>query len=376
MPQLLLLRSEQFVPLPLGSRHYVAALQNKPGELDALRNASVDTWRHLTPLMVIVGPKHPRPTISANSVRAWIKKLALAVDDHPIFLDAIRLRPNHPVAVTNGTVPALTEIYRAARRPGLRFVPVAWVGRHTEAHLRLIADAVDQDGRGVALRYPVRTMVLPPRMSQRTYLSRMLDALSTDVSDADLLVDLDYIDGDTEIHADDLARQIEGALELGSWRSLVLLGTSMPSMLSCIPEGSLGTLARHEWQLWRALSTVKLSRRPSFGDYAVQHSQPPQDDGGPGMRANIRYTVAKGTLVARGRGSVLQEGNEQYRWLCQQLAARNEFSGRDYTWGDSVIDDCAQGVLEPGAQRMWRGAGTSHHLRFVTDQLRRLRSAA
>jgi hypothetical protein len=326
--------------------------------------------------MQIIGPKHPGPTISANSVREWIKKLAAAVGDHPFFLDAIRLRPNHPVAVTNGTVPALMRMYWAARKRGLQFVPVAWVGQHAETHLRLIADAVDEDGRGVALRYQARTMVLPPRMSQKAYLSRMLDVLHTEVSDADLLVDLDFIDADTEMEAEDLAGQIEGALSVGQWRSVVLLGTSMPSMLSCIPEGSLGILPRYEWDLWRALFTVKLSRRPSFGDYAVQHSQPPQDDGGPGMRANIRYTVANGTLVARGRGSVLQEGNEQYLWLCKQLTSRQEFAGRNYTWGDSVIEDCARGVLDPGAQRMWRGAGTSHHLRFVTDELRRLRTAA
>jgi hypothetical protein len=374
--QLALLKTERFDPLPHGSRQYVAALQNKPGELDALREASSETWNHLTPLMQIVGPKHPGPTISSDSVREWIKKVAEAVGQHPLFLDAVRLRPNYPVAVSNGTAPALTRMYWNARRRGLQFVPVAWVGTHTDAHLRLIADAVDEDDRGVALRYPVRALVLPPRMSQKTYLSRVLDAVRTDVSSADLLIDLDFMDDDVEIAPEDLGRQIEGALAVGKWRSVVLLGTSMPSMLSCVPEGTMRMHPRHEWEVWRALSTVKLSRRPSFGDYAVQHSQPPHDDGGPGMRANIRYTVAKGTLVARGHGSVLQEGNEQYQWLCQRLVASNEFSGGNYTWGDGVIADCARGDLDPGAQRMWRGAGTSHHLRFVTDQLQRLRTAA
>lgn len=376
MAQLALLKTERFVPLPHGSKQYVAAVQNKPGELDALREASADTWSRLTPLMQIVGPKHPGPTISSNSVSEWVKKVAEVVGSHALFLDAVRLRPNHPVAAAKGTVPALGRMYWAARRRGLQFVAVAWAGKHTDAHLRLIADAADEDGRGVALRYPVRSMALPPRMSQDTYLSRVLKGLRTEVSSADLLIDLDFIDADVEIHVQDLARQIEGALAVGAWRSVVLLGTSMPSMLSCVPEGSLGTLPRREWDLWRGLSTVQLSRRPSYGDYAVQHSQPPHDDGGPGMRANIRYTVAEGTLVARGQGSVLQEGNEQYRWLCQQLVARTDFSGGDYSWGDGVIQDCARGLLDPGAQRMWRGAGTSHHLRFVIDQLQRLRTAA
>jgi hypothetical protein len=86
--------------------------------------------------MQIVGPKHPGPTISANSVGEWIKKVADVVGDHPLFLDAVRLRPTHPVQMSKGTVPVLGRMYWAARRRGLQFVPVAWVGKSNEAHLR------------------------------------------------------------------------------------------------------------------------------------------------------------------------------------------------------------------------------------------------
>lgn len=94
------------------------------------------------------------------------------------------------------------------------------------------------------------------------------------------------------------------------------------------------------------------------------------------MRANIRYTTNGSTLVARGRGSVIQEGNDQYRLLCQHLVAHRDFAGAHYSWGDATINGCAQGDIEPGAQEMWRGAGTSHHLQFVTDQLRQRPTAA
>ncbi|MGH2744430.1 MAG: hypothetical protein ACRDN8_18515, partial [Thermoleophilaceae bacterium] len=39
----------------------------------------------------------------------------------------------------------------------------------------------------------------------------------------------------------------------------------------------------------------------------------------------------------RGHGAVIQQGNEQYRHLCEQLVGRSEFAGSDYSWGDSVI---------------------------------------
>jgi hypothetical protein len=186
------------------------------------------------------------------------------------------------------------------------------------------------------------------------------------------MIDLEYLDPDDDYDADSLATSINEMSSVGAWRSIVVLGTTMPKTLSSIEEGTLGILPRREWALWTELHKSKVGRKPAFGDYAIQHPRPP-DGGGPGMRANIRYTVAAHTLIARGRGSVLQEGNEQYRELCQKIVARPEYSGRLYTWGDKVIDDCAKSAIEPGSQSLWRGVGTSHHLRFITDQLRLLR---
>ena len=79
------------------------------------------------------------------------------------------------------------------------------------------------------------------------------------------------------------------------------------------------------------------------GDYAVQHPDPPHDENGGGntMRANIRYTDEQLTLIARGQGPVVQAGREQYRELCQMLIEREEFAGRDFSWGDAIIEDCA-----------------------------------
>ena len=171
-----------------------------------------------------------------------------------------------------------------------------------------------------------------------------------------------------DLNAGDTAALLNGVMSVGPWRSVVLLGTSMPRTLKGIPEQSLGSLARREWELWSQLDQLGVARMPAFGDYAVQFPSPPQENSGPGMRANVRYTVARETLIARGL-AVLQEGNAQYRGLCQQLVKRTEFTGRSYSWGDDVIGACADGTVPPRAQRMWRGAATSHHLQFGTDQL-------
>jgi hypothetical protein len=359
-----------FQPLAQGSAHYVAALQTKPGELDALHQMAADTWSKFTPLIQIVGPKSPREQINADNITAWTGKIRDAVGTHPLFLDILRLRASHPVVTGAGVqFPVLARIYASARKRSLNFVPVLRVGETNTAHADMVADAAESDGRGLALRLSIRTTASQTRMSLTDYLSKVLVQLRADVNTTDLLLDLAFIEPDTEIEAEDLGPEISKALDVGDWRNVVLLGTSMPSMLSCVPEGTVGEIDRREWKVWDELSKIGLKRVPAFGDYAIQHPTPPQDGGGGSPRANVRYTTARSTVVARGRGPWTQEGVEQYVGLCQQLVARHEFSGAEYSWGDGVIDGCARGDLEPSSQRMWRGAGTSHHIRFVTDQM-------
>jgi hypothetical protein len=142
----------------------------------------------------------------------------------------------------------------------------------------------------------------------------------------------------------------------------------MPKSMSVVKKASIGELPRAELEIWRALRKANFPRALAFGDYAVQHPHPPADKGGPGMFADIRYTVADRVIVHRGE-AILTEGSEQYRDLCQALVAEAEFEGRGFSPGDRTFYDCARGLVRPGSQSMWRGAGTSHHIRFVTLQL-------
>lgn len=373
--QISLIPSDPPASLPSDSDRYVVALQNRAGERDALRNASKEAWAQMTPLIHFVGPKG-KQRLRRATVAAWVRNVAEAVGAHPIYIDVVRLDPVARVETSAGSAPMLDVIYAAARRRGLCFIPVAWVGASSAQHLRCVASAAAADGRGLALRYRVNTTLLPAGITHGQYLGRLAERLRVGPALADVFIDLEYMDPDEEVTAEDLASLITELGEAGPWRSVVLLGTSMPRMMGCVREGTVDRLPRREWAVWRELAqTTGLPRIPAYGDYAVQHPHPPHDGGGPGMRANVRYTTVASTLVARGRGPVVQEGSEQYRHLCQQIAESDEFCGRHYSWGDRVIDDVALGRCPPGAQRMWRGAGTSHHLEFVTDRLRRERPA-
>lgn len=357
-------------PLPVDSSYYVAAVQSQKGERDALREASPETWERMVPLIHIVGgtEKATKP-YPASTVSGWLKRIVEAVGDHPVYLDVMRLDPLAQAMTTKGVVPVLEQIFVAARRRGLRFVPVVWVGESKKKHVDIVADAYASDGHGVALRYRFLKVALRPGQTRGKLLAEMLTNIGCGADDADLLLDMEYLDPDEDFDAPSIAAAIKEMESVGQWRSIVLLASSMPSALSCIEKGTLGSLRRQEWDLWTELAECGLPRLPTYGDYAVQHPRPPSG-GGPGMHGTIRYTTDTDTLIARTEGPVMIVGNDEYPELCTWLLARQEFCGRKYTWGDRTIDDCGKGRIAPGSQGMWRGAGTSHHLRFVTDQIR------
>lgn len=359
---------ERFAPLPLGEAHYVPVLLNKKGELDALEQASDAAWSRFTPLIQIVKPRGRGKAVSASGIRAAVKRLARVVGSRPFFLDIARLSPTHPIPTPRGNRPLLRYLHDAARRRALEFVPVLHVG-DTDA-IALVRETSLCDGGGAALRWFVRGTALSPGPTMGDRLRQYLTELAIGVEETDLFVDFEHLSEDIVVDPADIQRLIATVHKVGTWRSLVLLGTSIPRTMGCIQEGHVGSLPRREWQLWASIRKLKLPRVPTFGDYAIQHPLPPQNDNtGPGMRANIRYTTNSVTLVARGQGLLVQEGRQQYRELCRKILNLPQYSGEDYTWGDRVIADCARGLIEPGAQDLWRGVGTSHHLRFVTDEI-------
>ncbi len=372
--QLSLTRPEWFQPVPPGSGHYVPVLQSQPGERDALARATPDTWEHMTPLIEILGPKEKKTKpFTHDRVRAWVKKVADAVGDHACFVDTLRFRATDRAEADGGLSPVLEAIYAQARKRGMQFVPVLRLS-DSKPTVKQIREAAECDGRGVAIRYPILVAASVDGRGPQTLLKEALDSVGVDVVGADLVLDLGFLQPDVDVDPAYLQSDVEELLAVGDWRSVVLVGTAMHRSLGggVVDEGTVGRLPRREWDLWLELRARRPERIPTYGDYAIQHPDPPWEgeESGPGMRANIRYTLDDVTVVPRGTGPVVSgRGAEQYRDLCQEVMAEPKFAGPDYTWGDRIIFECAHGLGSPGNQNLWRGAGTSHHLRHVVEQL-------
>jgi hypothetical protein len=80
------------------------------------------------------------------------------------------------------------------------------------------------------------------------------------------------------------------------------------------------------------------------------------------------YTAQDDWLIVKGR-NVRQYGFDQYFELCRALVGRPEYYGRDFSWGDNFIAQCATRELGPGNATTWRKVGTNHHLTVVVRAL-------
>ncbi len=249
--QMTLLEAEALAPLPVDSSHYVAVLQNRTGELSALRHASEQVWERMTPLLEFVGPKTAKNPLTATSVDGWVKRASDALGCRPLYIDILRLDPSTSVQDKKGiSTPVLDYIYGAARKRRMRFVPVLRVSEVTEDQVKSVRVAAASDGHGVGLRYRILEVLPPPGLTQRAVLEAQLESLKQTPQDCDLLIDLEYIDEDREIDASLLAGHLAMVSAVGDWRSVVILGTSIPKMMSVVKEGSVGTIPRREWDLW------------------------------------------------------------------------------------------------------------------------------
>jgi hypothetical protein len=110
---------------------------------------------------------------------------------------------------------------------------------------------------------------------------------------------------------------------------------------------------------------------PIFGDYGIAHPAPSEVD--PRIMrpsASIRYTTEEHWIVPKGR-NLRAHGFDQFHAVCESLIKRDDYSGRDFSWGDEFIWNCAHRGSGPGNLTTWRKVGTSHHLAFVVRQISR-----
>ncbi|MBI2479895.1 MAG: hypothetical protein HYV60_15060, partial [Planctomycetia bacterium] len=161
--------------------------------------------------------------------------------------------------------------------------------------------------------------------------------------------------------------------QLSKWRSFTLLSGAFPKDLQGLEKDSVHTLPRDEWLYWceQVLLLPHKLRRPTFGDYTVQHAiyDEPAENCNPS--ASIRYTYDNYWVIMRGHGLKNKDSlkNAQYPAEAQLLCERDEFCRAEFSNGDRYIYETSQTPDEPGTPLTWIRAGINHHMVFAARQI-------
>ncbi|MBB5804857.1 hypothetical protein F4560_004625 [Saccharothrix ecbatanensis] len=353
----------------------LVALKSKKGELDALRHLpAIPATRPaiLVELLDSVGVAEGGqllPGLTRAAVDA-------AAHDKPLWIDAHLLSATSPLArQPGGPFEFLDKQIGNALHDELgllaldvtALIPVI-ADSATDDELRTISLLRQHRPRDVVVR--VRGVATPPaEVVDR--LRRVVSRTGVEAGQLHAVLDLGFVETVQPTQVTRAARLIGTVLDAIGPSSTTLLAGSIPA-----GRNGFATTARHrpEVPLWHAV-TEQTGGVVNYGDYGVVHPVPPKG-GAPGPRTvnPYLYYTAPGSMVALRRQLAREDGKpvrgaavEAFTALAEELLARPEFAGRNFSWGDHELTRCGRGGgRTAGTVPRWIAIATSHHIGHVT----------
>ena len=338
---------------------YVPILRWKRGELRGLQRVRPGLRNNTAPLFVIIDNTYKRRAFLAkisnpSEPEAIAADIEVAWGNKPFFVDASE------VAATRGAHMLGDLVSRCLLR---KLNPVLATTLDADPHY---TQAVINDARtrhvGAALRVTlleaaavssiVQTWGLPPR-------------------ETDLIVDL-------RDAADEAVATLNGVIHIlsqvcsaGPWRSVTVVGTSMPENFGGMPPGT-HELRRHEWSVWNGIRQAGLPRDVDYGDYATVPYQIADVPEYARFSVNVRYTLKDRFLIRRGvpfRGPGSRPMREQLREHAQAIVAHPRRAPLPGCWADEEVDRVAAGDGSSGNLESWVAIGVCRHVERVRTDL-------
>ncbi|WP_019123993.1 beta family protein [Brevibacillus massiliensis] len=363
-------------------KHYVPVLKWKRGEQKALEFLAQPLKQNMTPLLEIppisYDEDEDRPSKLGANLNGIGKEVAQAWNSPtPVFIDCIQLEIDEQLSMSNGQH-FLEYIIHDIENNGTKAIPVANVA-HYDPFFDALKNVNNHYGRGFCLR--VKRSELNDLNTLTTHIDRLLPFMGLTPKDVDLVLDYDFLGGDTSSTA--YSQSILNIIQfphLTQWRTFSIIGTSMPAILRMRPNTTMD-IDRIEWNVYEQIIKFKngLGRVPTFGDYTINN--PTYGDFDPSymqVAATIRYTVRDKFLIFRGMTTRGPGGFQQYISLARDVISHPDYSGAGYSYGDQYIFDCAhqQNGVGTGSHETWRRATVNHHLTLVINELANLHGSS
>ncbi len=351
----------------------LVAMKSKMGEFEALRNlADRDSPG---PRVVIELLDSVQPEGQGQLLKALVNAAVhMAELRQPVWIDPHLLSPEaaltrYPGGVfefLDDRIETALAVEHGLLAPDVpAFIPVI-PSSPTDDQLRRVAMLQEHRPRAIVVRF--RDLRLSPSQVDDC-LARVSRATRVGENPVHAVIDLGFMET-VHPHQVDLTRSLARTLSdrLGPSSTTVLAGS--------IPADRHGFVTsvrdRPEVVLWHEVANT--DAEINYGDYGVVHPVPPAA-GKPGPRTinpYLYYTVPSHVIamrrqLAREDGKVVPDAaGEAFTDLADELVARPEFAGGDYSWGDRELAGCRRGGGRSAKTvSRWVAIAMSHHLEHL-----------
>ncbi len=347
-------------------KHYVPILKGKRAEFPAV--GKLKSHKHITPMFEAV------PSRDANQIPKDVDGCGYPAGQ-PYFVDmlfwdddeesdagtAVAAKDDHPLIVC----------FEESKKRAQRAIPVTGTGR-SPMYQDAVRKIVNAQKNGVAIR------LLPDDFEDETELTtaleNLLNFLSVDYSDADLIIDLGagVVQQNAQVVAQIHRANLDLTPRIDDWRTLTVAGAAFPIGLAGLTSGIWNPVPRTEWQGWQKLliGGTKPKRLPAYSDYGIASPFLPPT-GRVTILAQLRYSTPTSFMVWKGK-NVSKAGHGQFIDICKDLVQRGFYRGAAFSEGDQEIEKKATTAGSPGNPEQWRKIGNNHHLETVLDQIANL----
>lgn len=365
-----------------GPNHYVAVLQLRRAERDALALLENDLVGSVTPLIevskigikTVKDSKNPKGRKEPKSLAEHLKTCfdAKAVSSLGRFGRCL-LDLHH---IQSGDEESARAVFDLASRLKITFTPVTGLSRKGD-----VVPALERSQNGIALR-------LVPADFERCVVRRVLPTFiathNLDPAQVDLVIDLCWVD---KMVVAGVLNKAEAFLRdvpyPQSWRTLSLIGCAVPLSMGFIDRDGYGTADRTEFRAWRDhlyRDRGVLPRLPTFGDHGVRHLGGGDDEidfsKGIWFSPTIRYARSDQWLIVKGHSTEHEHASKQIPRLSRILVRgklKDHFDGKNHCPGCEGAIWSASSATGYRTPEAWVRLGTVHH---ITNTVRQIQSLA
>lgn len=356
----------------------LVVVKSKMGELKALRHLidrGVATPRVVVELLDSVqleGGGQLLPALVKTATQMAVRQQPLWIDSHLLSPAAAIAR--HPGGafehLDNRIESALIDEYGLLAPDVPSFIPVVTASA-TDDELRAVALLQEHRPRPIVIRF--RNLGVSARELDDSF-QRIVRSARADKNLTHAIVDLGFVETVQPQQVRSAISLTQAVVDRLGPQSTTLLAGSIPAT-----RHGFATAVRNrpEVPLWLEVAHGVNGAEINYGDYGVVHPNPPKA-GTPGPRTvypYLYYTVPNCVIAmrrqpARDDGKVAPGATARaFSELADELVARPEFAGSNFSWGDDELARCRSGRGRTASTvSRWVAYATSHHLEHLAQR--------